>query len=364
MNRIARIVICGAALAALVAGCGKSRTPETAAPALTTAPAIVPGRMTAEIRVSAAQVAPNESYRVTYAVHNGMDSPITVKRIDTNHGPIAPGTPGWTQAQIDPGQTTNVAQVTFNAAAAGTDKLTATFITDRGACDATPVSVAVTAAAGPAMSGRVKAGLTASSTQVLPGQPVTLTYDLTDSTANEIRVLSIDIDSSSPLTSANPGWIENRVPSGGRRTIARRTVTKTEPGTYPLRARFNTDRGSFTAEALTLVVESPTPVDTGHVTARIDISPNPCPLGSNYSISYQIVNTTLKDVTVSGINTDLGPLGPDRAEWRNGTAEAGRTTTIAEIDGSGDVTTSRNKTANFTTSAGSVGAPSVLLIVQ
>jgi hypothetical protein len=351
--------------ALLILGCGKSKPATTQQPG---GPAAKPvqGNVSVEIQTTNMELGPNEVYTIYYVLKNGLNEPINVYRIETNHGPVGSHTQGWRQGEVDPNQSAIVAQMASRTPDATGEDLTATFVTDHGSYDA-PVqhlTIAGAAPAAPTLSGPILAELTINPDQVTTSQPATLTYYLTDSSGAEIRVLSIETDSSSPLLPGVSGWMTDAVPSGTKRTIVHQTVVETEPGTYTFHAKFNTNRGGFNAPPVTLTVNAPAAPDTGHATGLIVISPNPCPVGADYTIDYEVVNTTLKDVTVAEVRTDLGLLNSDSPEWRSGTASAGQTTTIAEISGTGGAVSSRNKTATFVTDKGAVGAPSVLLIVQ
>jgi hypothetical protein len=211
---------------------------------------------------------------------------------------------------------------------------------------------------------RIRGSVAVQPNPARPGEEVTVTYSLTDSSGEDCDVTGIVIDSLLPIRADNPAWLGGHVYSNSSKVIAQRRLMKSVPGSYEISAKFQMRQGIFPAPSVTLVVVEPVTTDTGHVTGRIDISPNPCPSGSNYRIEYQVVNTTRKDVTVSRIATDVGALVPGSAEWLTGNAPAGRTTTIARVAGTGEVTSSRTKTASFATSAGLLAPPPVVFIVQ
>ncbi|MEO0108481.1 MAG: hypothetical protein ABIK62_04835, partial [candidate division WOR-3 bacterium] len=321
------------------------------------------GRVSAEVRVAPSTVSPGQIYTVSYHLKNGTQIPVKVYRILTGQSTLAPGLAGWTQTDIQPGHSALVAQTTQTTQKPGPEVFTATFVTDRGSYDAQPAQLTVL---GPValVPGRITARINVAPSEVQTGQTSTVTYELTDSTPDDVRVLTIEIDSSSPLAPGHPAWLDDRVPAGTSRLIARRTITKTDPGTYQLTAKFNTNRGGFTATPVTLVVNAPPVQDTGHVSARISANPNPCPVDARYAIDYEIVNTTKKDIRVTSISTDIGTLDDRSPGWRSSTAPAGRTTLIARVEGSGDAPGSRNKRATFSTSVGDIEAPQVIFIVQ
>jgi hypothetical protein len=352
--------------AALVVSCGTRRA-EAPKPV---ARAPKPGNVTARIAVLPAAPSLEQTYTITYALDNLTDVRLSVLRVETNTGTISPARPGWRQALAEPGQSITVAQVTVKAAAVGVQDLTATFVTDRGSYDAVPIKLTVAAAPGqaapsPAPAGKIIAQIKVSPNPAPPGQTVTVSYEVTDSSNLAVQVSSIDIDSTAPLLPDNPAWFIGLVSPNSTRIVAQRRFVKNEPGKYELRAKFGTNNGVFDApDVLLEVAVPPPPPDTGHVSAILEISPNPCPVGASYTIEYQIVNTSTKEMTVNNIQTDLGVLDPSSLEWLTNKAAARSKTTIARMKGEGAAATSRNKTARFATNTGDVVAPSVMLVIE
>jgi len=355
--------IVAAALVALTLGCNR---PKEMAQAVAPPPAS-PGSITVQIRPSATDLRPNAAYTIVYALANRTALSVKVDRVVTSTRTIISSSPEWRQGVAEPGQSVTVAQVTERAGAPGVQNLTASFVTDRGSFDADPVRLTVTSDAGaaPPLTGKLLARLTITPNPARPGEPVTIAYELIDSTSLPVTISSVQFDSTSPMTKGNPAWVTDRVSANAVGVVARRAVIAKEPGNYTFNGRFTTNRGLIVAPTATLTVAAKeAPKDTGQVSAAIAILPNPVPLGATYRIEYQITNTTGKDVTVNSIGTDFGTIDDSSAEWITATASAGRTTTIARIAGEGAAATSRNKTATFTTSSGNFGAPPVLLIIQ
>jgi hypothetical protein len=361
---LSRIVSLASGIAAIALfSCGGGEPKDTTK--VPPPPPVASGRATAEIRISPSELGLNQTYYVVYQFHNRTGVPIRVLRIEANRGTIAPPGPNWRETTAEPGKTIIVAQMTAHATTAGTVNLTATFVTDRGSYEALPVKLTVAGPAPSAKPGVIRAAIQVRPNPVQPGQTASISYELTDSTSEDIRVASIQTDSEFPITADNPAWNQERVPAYGKALIARGTLTKSFAGSYPLRARFNTSKGAFDAPPVTLVVVAPPPEeDTGQVTAAIAITPNPCPVDANYAIDYQIINTTRKDVSVTSVSTDIGILDPSRPEWLTGAAPGRRITAIARVSGAGGAISSRTKTAAFSTSQGSLVAPSVVFVVQ
>jgi len=345
----------------VVAGCGGGPK-DTIAEVETGAPG--PGKANARIRVTPGEVKVSGSYTVTYEFENATKVRYQLLRIETNQGVLLRTNPGWRQNVAQPGQTVKVAEVTSQAVKPGTIVLTAAFITDRGTFDAQSVPVLVTGPVAAVNSARAWGSILIQPNPVTPGQQATVTYSFTDSTGEDCEVTGIATDSLYPIRGDNPAWLGGHVSNNSSKVIAQTRLVKNEPGSYEFRARFLTRTSAYTAPPVALVVSQPTAKDTGHVSAQIAISPNPCPVGSDYRIEYQIINTTLKDVTVSNISTDIGVLAPGSAEWLTGAARAGGTTTIARVTGTGEVISSRTKTASFETSAGMFIPPPTVFVVQ
>lgn len=258
-----------------------------------------------------------------------------------------------------------MARVSALTPAGGPVRLTASFITDQGVIDAPPVQLNVTAAApAPGFAGIIRADITATPNPVRVGQPSIVAYEIFDSTNQDVLVASIQTDSSAPYTRDSDGWLSDRVGQGNRTAIYRRNVTRAEPGNYTFSAKFNTDKGMIPAQPVTLVVEpAEQPVDTGHVSVAIAITPNPAHVDQPYMIDYQLVNTTTRPVTVTAVQTDIGTYTADSPEWVSGTAGPNMTTVIARMSSTGGAIGGRTKTAVFSTSSGMLPAAPVVLTV-
>lgn len=339
------------------------------APAAATRPVApaAPDRIAAEIKPNAIDLAVNQTYSVDYVIHNGSTRKLTVQRLALAGSVLTAKSPEWRKAEVGPGQSAVVAQVAARTLAAGAVRLTASFVTDQGSIDAPPVQLNVAAAApAPALAGAIRAVITASPNPVKAGQLCTVSYELIDSTNQDLLVASIHTDSSQPYTRDSDGWLTDRVSSGSRATILRRNVTRTEPGSYAFPAQFNTDKGMIPAQSATLVVQPPEAVvvDTGRVSVAIVITPNPAYVDQSYTIDYQVLNSTTRPVTVTAVQTDIGTYVENSPEWMDGTAGPNTTTVIARLTSIGGATSARTKTAVFSTSAGMLPAAPVVLTVE
>jgi len=347
----------------LMPACRKSPAPLGTRPV---APA-APGRITAEIKPSAIDLGPGQSYSVDYILHNGSRAGLTVQRLALAGGVLTAKSPGWRIAEVGPGQTAVVAQVSARTLAVGAVRLTASFVTDQGSIDAPPVQLNVVAAAlAKAPTGTMRAIVLAAPNPVKAGLPSTITYELIDSLNQDVLVASINTDSSQPYLRDSDGWLADHVGPGSRATILRRTVRKSDPGSYSFPAKFNTSLGLVTAPTLTLVVEpgAAPQVDTGHVSVAIAITPNPAHVDQPYMIDYQVVNSTTRPVLVTAVQTDIGTYAEGSPEWVSGTAGPSMTTVIARLSSTGAAIGARTKTAVFSTSAGMLPAAPVVLTVE
>jgi hypothetical protein len=359
------VVLLAVALMLLVPACRKSAPAQAAKPATPPPPGMIIG----EIRTGARQLGTNQTYSVEYTMTNGSSLPLRVRRLETGTGALTSGSPGWQQSDIPPGKSALVALVMARTTAAGPLKLTAAFVTDQGVVDAPPVTIDVAAtapAAPPAGSGTISAIVTVAPNPVKAGQTALVIYELVNPTNQEILVASIQGDSAAPFTRDSDGWLSDRVGPGGRVTILRRSVTPKQPGSYTFPAQFNTSKGLIAAPAAALAVEPSEQqvVDTGHVNVAIQIMPNPAHIDQPYVIDYQVINTTLKPVTVTAIQTDIGTYQESSPEWVSGTAGPRMTTVIARLRSTGMAIGARTKTAVFSTSAGMLPASPVVLTVE
>lgn len=336
------------------------------APAAKPVPA-TPGRITGEIRPSLRQLGLNQPYTVEYVVHNGSSTPVKVQKVVTALATLLPRGPEWRQSDIAPGQSATVAAVASRAQVAGPVKLTATFVSDQGSFEAPSTTLEIAGAAAPAPpAGSITALVTAAPNPVKAGQTSTVSYDLINATNQDVLVAAIQADSSVPFTRDSDGWLSDRVSPGGRATILRRSVTRTQPGSFGLPASFSTTRGTIVAPTVFLTVEplEAKPIDTGRVSVAIAIAPNPARVDQPYVIDYQVINTTFKPVTVTAVQTDIGTYQAGSPEWLSGTAGPGMTTVIARMRSTGMAIGARTKTAVFSTSAGMLPASPVVLTVE
>jgi hypothetical protein len=309
----------------------------------------------------------NQTYTTEYVVHNGSSTPVKVQKLVTAAATFLPRAPEWRLTDIGPGQSATVATVTSQATVAGPVRLTATFVSDQGSFEAPPVALEVAAAATPApATGSITVLVTASPNSVKTGQTSTISYDLVNSTNQDVLVASIHADSSVPFTRDSDGWLADRVAAGGRATILRRIVTRREPGTFGYPASFNTNRGMIAAPSASLTVEplEQAPVDTGNVLVAISVAPNPAHIDEPYVIDYQVINTTLRPVTVTAVQTDIGTYQTSSPEWVSSTAGPSMTTVVARLRSTGMAIGARTKTAVFSTSAGMLPASPVVLTVE